>query len=876
MRLLLSASLSLLAAVASAQGPDWFPFHVPAVIEPGSAVDLSGLNGGAIGAGDAVRVDPSGRLATIEGAPVFLMGMNLSFGANLPREQDAAAEAARIAALGFNCVRIHHLDSADAPSGVLSTGPNGRTVLDPAMLARLDRFAHELAQRGVYLNLNLHVGRQLGSAEGIPGGEDGPNYNKGVSQYHPGIAALQKDYARGLLDRVNPHAGVRWADWPAVAIVEITNENGLLYEAGRGSIDNSPPVLVEPLRVQWNDWLRERHGNHASMLAAWGAVPEPPGSEMLLNGGFQQGTNPWYLEQHSGAAATMGVIATGGPDGGPFLRVSTTVPGSEGWHVQVQQGGLTLVEGQNYELTFDARSPNKTAFSVNAMLGEAPWSGLGLSRTVPLTTQWSPHRLGFRASASTTAGRITLTGLGTEAGMLEVARVGLRTVGPLTPAAGESIDDGTLAILPRDDFEAAPDGWRNDWVEFLRDTEVAHGEEMKTFLRDELGVACPLVVTQVNFSPSLVQGATSDVVAHHVYTEHPNFPNIPWDQSDWVISNRSTSTRAGYETLGAMAAVRVAGKPFFIGELNQSSPNEFESEVFLLAALVAGHQGFDGLFPYTYGHSSTFVHDRITGFFDVVGNPGKLATLSVAARLLREGMVERSPSERVVRVGALEEAGAFFVQPWQARSRLRGVPPIAALVSRLAIAEGDEAPPVPALDSPITSDTGQLRWNFDDPERAFVTLDAPKAKVLAGFVEGQSVDLGGFLLEPGPTARGWSLHALVSADGQPLDQSRRMLLVTVAGVANTGMQWNAERTSIGTSWGGAPVLAEPVPLRLEFPFPAGEVTVHPLEGSGARREALPVEGDASAVVQLGVLRPSLWHEVLRSPANASLHGWQAR
>ena len=56
-------------------------------------------------------------------------------------------------------------------------------------------------------------------------------------------------------------------------------------------------------------------------------------------------------------------------------------------------------------------------------------------------------------------------------------------------------------------------------------------------------------------------------------------------------------------------------------------------------------------------------------------------------------------------------------------------------------------------------------------------------------------------------------------DGQPINQSRSLLLTAVGKVENKGMQWNAERTSVGRDWGTGPTRAEGIPARFIIGFP---------------------------------------------------------
>ncbi len=108
--------------------------------------------------------------------------------------------------------------------------------LHPEALDRLDYFVDQLARRGIYTNLNLHVGRVHSRGLGLPQADEG--YDKMVSIFMPELIEAQKTYARALLTRTNPYRGMTYAEDYAVAIAEITNENSLfIVERRPGTSD---------------------------------------------------------------------------------------------------------------------------------------------------------------------------------------------------------------------------------------------------------------------------------------------------------------------------------------------------------------------------------------------------------------------------------------------------------------------------------------------------------------------------------------------------------------------------------------------------------------------------------------------------------------
>ncbi len=74
---------------------------------------------------------------------------------------------------------------------------------------------------------------------------------------------------------------------------------------------------------------------------------------------------------------------------------------------------------------------------------------------------------------------------------------------------------------------------------------------------------------------------------------------------------------------------------------------------------------------------------------------------------------------------------------------------------------------------------------------------------------------------------------LVSLDGKPINASTKLLLTTGARTSNTGMKWNAGRTSL-TAAGGAPMLIEPVTgsIRLSNMGKSNRLEIVPLDGGG--------------------------------------------
>jgi hypothetical protein len=164
----------------------------------------------------------------------------------LPTKEDAPMWASTLARYGINCVRLHFLD-LDAPRGIIAAGSDSRHF-DPQQLDRLDFLVAELKKRGIYVDLNLNVGRSYRAGDSVPD-FDRIRWAKGMTLYDPRLIALQKEYARMLLTHVNPYTGLAYRDEPAMAIVEILNENAVWVGF------SATPFYDAELTTLYNEWL---------------------------------------------------------------------------------------------------------------------------------------------------------------------------------------------------------------------------------------------------------------------------------------------------------------------------------------------------------------------------------------------------------------------------------------------------------------------------------------------------------------------------------------------------------------------------------------------------------------------------------------------
>lgn len=251
----LTASLCLLIPVcAQSQWDDSLlkPFVMNHRAGASSAADVSFLLDAPAGKTGFVHVQ-GGHLVTGAGQRLRLWGVHLTDWSRgsvlLPPKEDAPMWAATLARFGVNCVRLHFLD-LPAPRGIIDSTKTDSRSFDPQQLDRLDYLFAELKKRGIYADLNLNVGRSYKGGDGVQD-FDKIQWGKGLTLYDSRLIELQKEYAKNLLTHLNPYTKLEYRNDPAIAIVEILNENAL-YMGFRAPT----PFYDEELTSQYNDWLR--------------------------------------------------------------------------------------------------------------------------------------------------------------------------------------------------------------------------------------------------------------------------------------------------------------------------------------------------------------------------------------------------------------------------------------------------------------------------------------------------------------------------------------------------------------------------------------------------------------------------------------------
>jgi hypothetical protein len=845
--LFLAAFFGCLAFAQESYRDSWFPFVITDVADEetaGTPIDLSYLNPQPAGTHGYLRVEGE-RIVDGRGQTVRLYGSNICDYHPMPPKEDAPRVAKRLKQLGINFIRLHYFDFAKAPAGILNADMQ---TLNPEKLDQFDWLIANLKENGIYVDINLHVCRPYPN---MPEGTH--SFGKGIDFIHEPYIESQKRYARDLIGHRNPYTGLTYAEDPAIALIEINNENTVFSIWTR--LATLPEEFSKPIQERWNRWLIKKYATSDKLRQAWNseAVGER-GPELLGNGDFSKGTDIWHFEHVKPGEATATVVEDA--ELGRYLHWTVTKRGNADWHLQFYNSNLPVEHGKKYALTFKARCPDATPknLAIRLMMQRSPWQNAGGSATFLVGNTWREYSLNTIIDNPDAIPLRLNFSANNQLATFEIADVSLRegvyTIKGLY--AGETLEEANVPLVA--DSACAPRTL--DFLSFLIDAEGEYVQAMRRVLKDELGYQGMVLCTQVSYgglAGYLRESRHSDLIDMHCYPCHPSVSADEQGRRILNIRNESMIAKA-FGSLEGTAFWRVPGMPFVMTEFDINPPNDHASENFPLLALLAAYQGWAGFAEYSWYNfqENKHGHSRIRSHFATTGHAGQMAFVPAMALLFRKGLVKEAKDPLQLRWTKDELAGSFISNSWygmpQIFGRLGGDRSDAwrrRVSSRLMPGTGESSIVGSSGQnaSHIVSDTGEILFDRRKDGEEFLQVNAPAARLLIGYVGGRDFTLGDVTLSVKTgTYRNYANIALVALDEKPIAESRRLLLTTVARVENKYQQWDEKRTTIGPKWSEGPTMAEPVPLTITLP--GGGWRASTLSGKGQVIASVPMQSSS--------------------------------
>jgi hypothetical protein len=670
--------------------------------------------------------------------------------------------------------------------------------------------------------------------------------------FMPQIIDAEKDYARQLLGHVNKYRGVRYADDPVIAIVEISNEDSLFEWGAQAHLETLPEPYGGTLQNLFCNWLGHRYGSTAGLRAAWNKGKDPLGDEMIVDGRFGDLATNWFLEVHDGNTATASPV-----DGAVHIDIPAVDHTS--WHIQFQQSKLYLRAGQYYTLQFTARADRARKIEFAVSQAHDPWGNMGLQSAVALDKNWKEFSRGFVASNTDDQARVTFE-LAESADAVDLKNISLRTGGREGLKDGETLEAKNIAFFGGSETERRS----LDTPLFLADTEKSFYDGMAHFIKSDLD--CHAMVTgTIVFGPlGLYTQSDMDFVDAHAYWQHPQFPGREWDMHNWIMKQVAMVDHPEQATLFQLASSRLAGKPFTVTEYCHPAPNDYQAECVPEIATFAAAQDWDAVFLFDWGAVPSA--DHFENFFDNGSNPAKLAFSSSAAAIFRGGAV--APLTRSTTLSLADERDALdgFAAA-QTRFGLNIADALwnqsktdwrSFLQSRLSISLKPSPSNQAVYMNPLIG--GPLTWKVDEAGRGMFTATSRGAFVWIGH---SSVPENSPVILKSPD---FAAITLVAMDGQPFASSKRLLLTACGKCENTGMKFVPDRHMTVNGFGTGPALIEPVEAAIHIPgaLAAGTWHIQALDASGRPKGASrDMMAKYDGVIPVDAADQTAWHLLTR-------------
>jgi Carbohydrate binding domain/Secretion system C-terminal sorting domain len=821
---------------------------------------------------DAERVSINGANFVMAGKPYKFWGVNIVAGGAFPAKSVAPTIAGRLRKMGVNLVRFHHMDNNWGNSDNSLLFSSNTRSLNPTTLDRLDYLVSELKRNGIYSNINLNVSRAFTRADGVEGADSIVDFCKGVTIFDPQLIDLQREYARQLLTHVNPYTQKTFAEDPSVAMVEMINENSLygMWKdnalkpfAKGGNLIQRHASLLDSL---WNAFLIKKYTTQANLQSAWTVAGGPVFTERVSGGNFENGLNAnFQTEQNAGATATTTVDATTAATGSRSAKVVVTNVLGTDWHIQFKYVNFSLKKDSVYIIRFSAKSSQNRVIYPSIMRDNAPYSWYG-SGTANLTTNWQTFQFSVTPSENIDGfGRLSFS-LGTQLGTVWFDDVSVGEPQPIAFYSNESLTNKNIARFDYAERGGFAKQRTADLAAFYVGLQKDFMENMQSYLKNTLGVKASISGTNalVGIQEGL-EHENMDYYDDHNYWDHPQFPNVPWSATDWLINNRPmVKDPSGGAIVGALSGVGLSNKPFTVSEYNHPFPNRFKTEMPHFMAAYGAFHGMDGVMFFDYNGDSNWSNDFINSYFSIHRDPSVMGLFPSFAYAFRNGLIAESAQPFLVNYSRNDIYNSFEKDrdgrwgkyvPYDLKLQLTRSMRAGTYQHAQGIAA--QTFPTPSVNT-FQTDTKETNLNT---QTGILTTQTPSFAAITGFLnDNPNTTLGNLTLV---NADNFGSVTWLSLNQKTLAEADTSLLTISCRAQNSNAVWNAANNSTGAS-GTAPTLEQPLTVSLKLNLPYDNILIHTLSPTGQSLASRRVNATTAQVFEFTLNQATdktLWYAI---------------
>ncbi len=848
---------------------DWFEFYLPWSDSSKTVTDMSAYLDPPAGKHGFLQVTSDGhfKFENKNETERFVGVVNVAI-ANYPGKNEAKILAARMAKFGINLVRIHLID-VEGNNGLFQNSANNTLQISTDRLDKMDYFIKCLKDKGIYFNFCIHAGRIYKNNDGIDSQVENQQ-SKYVTLFNQKIIDLQKDFSKKIIGHTNPYTGLSYADDPAMANLELTNENSMfngwmgwnsdyIFGDVNGGIGEYYSKELDSL---FNNWLKSKYDNDKKLADAWSGNEDGQSFELIKNGSFEQDFAYWNKLVTGGASATITAVNSAAKHGTKSAKIEVKTPGTQNWHIQLKSNNFQVKKNHSYKIAFYAKGDVEKEVQLEVMENQT-WKWI-LGPKYITASEWKYYEFYFNPQFDSNA-LIIAFNWGQQTGTFWIDSVSVSESFGTGLEQGESLAKNNISRTKNSQIGKYTKQRIGDNAEFYFDIEKLYTEQLTSYLKNDVDVKCPVTFTNNYYAlADLYAQSQADYIDFHMYWDHPHFPD-GWSNTNFFLKNKSILLSPESSTINKIPLTRVKNMPHVLSEYNHAYPYIFQTEAPSLLYAYGSFFDLDGIMWHAYyDFMNRYGQRHQDMFFDIAMHPVMMTQMLLAlpyrmktikkakniveAQYKRQDVFNNTKTYKNSSVINLENAeyGTSFLK--------HGFQHTGFESDTSSLSEPFNTP-----GNVITSDTEELIW---DGNQGIFKVNSPFWQGATGYLGSKNVDLKNISISDVTTTDNLdfaSIH-LISLDSLPIGQSKRMILLISARLENEGLQWNADKTSLLAA-GGKKALCEPVRARIKFKYSSSDsVSVYILDETGLRKDSLIINQENSdATFELN--KTTLWYEI---------------
>ena len=799
---------------------------------------------------------------------VKFFGTNVAYSSAFPPKEESPLISKRMAQLGINVVRFHHMDTRDIWKD------NAKSILSEEKLDLLHYFLFCLKNNGIYANINLHVSRIYPEISKESEITNVFKYGKSLDRYYPQFIRDQMNYARDLLCSYNNYTGFKLGDDPMILNIELNNENTMFNLEKEDYYKVLNTNLRNELNNQWKTYIKNKYKNYEEINSFYNNETIDLNNDLVLN-------NTITCQKDNGNCTINNKRV--------LFNIYDTPKVS--WGNQIHFGSIDIENYTLYTLEFDAKAEKETnnVITISFQENASPFRTYLQISNIKLSTKLEHYVFSAKTNY--------------DCQFTETSKAKPKII---LPKAINNFEINNMKIFKgRKDVLFTENGEKNldkilypnstliqnlpnmayDLRFFFYNTEINTQKNITNYIKNELGFKNLLILdSQINYGSFLSfvrESDFSDICDIHAYWEHPNFEEgHSWDKNYYSIKNTPMIKSKTFGTLNRLSKGKYKNKPYTISEYNHPFPSEHLHEKFAFFGSWSAYHDYDAIYQFSYDQSD---NQFLSSYFSMATNPADFALAPYTVLAFRNNYI--SKSKNYVRAkftkGYVYEKmkdknynmdqflDNYFYTGWNAFFELE-------FLDDMKIIE-------PIIETNIDiknriinfNSLEQIQWNISEGnnQENFYYVKSEKYITLSGYLGNSKMDIEHNLeniltikLKLNESLNETCTVGLISLDNKSLKDSEKILLTIVGKIRNSEQIWNEDRTSTSKGWGKAPTLVQYIQMKSVFNFEEKQKPIiYSINNLGELNKQFKIEGESGKwVLNSDENNPTLNYYIIRN------------